>query len=189
VFPAHKQVAYLAAQIGIVIWLMRGCGLRICEAIGVHKEDFTDGGNILRLTGQSSRDGRVKGPLKHRKADEYRDVPVPSWLWEKVKDLPEGPLCPGNGDRLYRPYNTVERAVKAHAAKAGIPAGFRSHSLRHAFASVMLARNIPITDVARWLGHKDINETYRTYGHLVPNAAGRAVSALDAEYAEWSTAT
>jgi hypothetical protein len=92
-----------------------------------------------------------------------------------VKDLPDGPLCPGNGDRLYQQYNTVEHQAKTRAAKAGILAGFRPHSLRHAFASVMLARGIPITDVAQWPGHKDINETYRTYRHLVPNAVGRAV--------------
>lgn len=187
VFPSHQQVTYLAAEIGIAVWLMRGCGLRICEALGVHREEFTDEGRNLRLTGQASRDGRKKVPLKHRKAGEYRDVPVPSWLWEMVKDLPDGPLCPGNGSWLYRHYTTVQHQVKVHAARAGIPAGFRPHSLRHAFASVMLARGIPITDVAQWLGHKDINETYRTYGHLVPNAVGRAVAALDAEYAEWST--
>ena len=52
----------------------------------------------------------------------------------------------------------------------------------------LLARNVPITDVAQWLGHRDINETYRTYGHLVPSAAARAVSVLDAEYAAWSVA-
>ena len=186
VFPSYQQIAYLADDIGIAVWLMRGCGLRICEALGVHKEEFTDGGRNLRLAGQTSRDGRGKVPLKHCKAGEYRDVPVPWWLWEKVTDLPGGPLCPGNGDRRYAIYETVRREFQAAAKRAQIPAGFRPHSLRHAFASVMLARGIPITDVAQWLGHKDINETYRTYGHLVPNAAGRAVVALDAEYAEWS---
>jgi hypothetical protein len=35
VFPSHQQVAYLAQEIGIAVWLMRGCGLRICEALGV----------------------------------------------------------------------------------------------------------------------------------------------------------
>lgn len=188
VFPTHAQVASLADKAGVIIWLMRGCGLRICEAMGVHKEDFRDKGKILRLTGQSSRDGRQKFPLKHRKVGEYRDVPVPTWLWEKVKDLPDGPLCPGNSGKPYQCYITIERRIRKCATKTGIPAGFRPHSLRHAFASVMLARGIPITDVAKWLGHRNINETYRTYGHLVPNAADRAVAALDAEYAEWSQA-
>jgi integrase len=187
VFPSHRQIDYLAAETGIAVWLMRGCGLRICEALGVHKEDFRNGGTTLHLTGQATRDGSRKTALKHRKTGEYRDIPVPAWLWAKVKDLPGGPLSPGNG-RLYQVYETVRQRLMTHAGKAGIPAGFRAHSLRHAYASVMLARGIPITDVAQWLGHRDINETFRTYGHLVPDAAGRAVEALDAEYAEWSEA-
>jgi Phage integrase family len=71
---------------------------------------------------------------------------------------------------------------------AGIPEGFTPHSLRHAFVSALLARGVPITDVAQWAGHKDINVTYAIYGHLVPNAADRAVSVLDAKYAEWCAA-
>lgn len=74
---------------------------------------------------------------------------------------------------------------KRQAGKAGIPAGFTPHSLRHAFVSALVGRGVPITDVAQWVGRKDINVTYAIYGHLVPNAADRAVSVLDAEYAEW----
>ena len=44
-----------------VVWLMRGCGLRIEEAQGVHREDFRNA-RTLRLTGQASRDGRAKLP-------------------------------------------------------------------------------------------------------------------------------
>jgi hypothetical protein len=59
-----------------------------------------------------------------RKAGEYRDVPVPTWLWARVQDLPDGPLMPGNGERAFQLYGTVyERFVNA-ARNAGIPAGF-----------------------------------------------------------------
>jgi integrase len=122
-------VACLAERVGIVIWLMRGCGLRIEEALAVHREDFRSR-KILRITGQATRDGRRKVALKSRKAGESREVPVPGWLWAMVKDLPEGPLCPGR-DRPYAPYDTVRRAIQAAAWKAGIPDGFRAHSLRH----------------------------------------------------------
>ena len=74
------------------------------------------------------------------------------------------------------------RAVKA----VGIVEGFHPHSLRHLFASVMLGQGVDITEIAKWLGHKNINETYRTYGHLLPNAHDKAIAALDAEFAEWS---
>jgi integrase len=185
VFPSHGQVSAVAEPAGIAVWLMRGCGLRIEEALAVHREEFLSP-RTLRLTGQASRDGREKLPLKHRKTGEYRDVPVPAWLWEKVKDLPPGPLIPGNNSRVYQVYGTVLTAFHAAAKDAGIPAGFRPHSLRHAFASTLLSRGVPITDVARWLGHKNINETYLTYSHFMPEAEDRAVSTLDAEYAEWS---
>jgi integrase len=69
---------------------------------------------------------------------------------------------------------------------AGIPDGFTPHSLRHAFASAMLARGVPITELAHFLGHRDINVTHQVYEHLLPSAAKRAVAALDAEFAEWS---
>jgi integrase len=74
------------------------------------------------------------------------------------------------------------------ARNAGIPAGFTPHSLRHAFASAMLSKGVPITDVAHWLGHRDVRVTFRIYGHLVPSAAARAITVLDEEYADWSSA-
>jgi integrase len=123
-------------------------------------------------------------PLKSRKGGDYRDVPVPGWLWQMVKDLPAGPLCPGR-ERRYMTYRTQQKKFQSEAAKAGIPAGFTPHSLRHAYASALLARRVPISDLAVWLGHRDINTTYATYGHLVPSALGQAVAALDAEYAGW----
>ena len=170
---------------GLCVWLMRGCGLRIEEALAVCKEDFIEDGTVLRVAWQASGDGTKREPLKHRKAGEYRDVPVPSWLWEMVEDMPDGPLIPGNG-KLFQRYGTVYFRFMRAAEVAGIADGFTPHSLRHAFASAMLARGVQITELAHFLGHRDINVTHQVYGHLLPSAAKRAVAALDAEFAEWS---
>ena len=96
VFPTYEQVKFVAdgginpdtkravGGAGLCVWLMRGCGLRIEEALAVCKEDFIEDGTVLRVAWQASGDGTKREPLKHRKAGEYRDVPVPSWLWEMV---------------------------------------------------------------------------------------------------------
>src|SRR5580693_1594891 len=151
VFPTYEQVKFVAdggvnpqtkraiGGAGLCVWLMRGCGLRIEEALAVSKEDFIEGGAVLRVAWQASRDGKRREPLKHRKAGEYRDVPVPSWLWEMVEDAPDGPLIPGNG-RLFQQYGTILFRFTHAADVAGIADGFTPHSLRHAFASAMLAR-------------------------------------------------
>jgi integrase len=104
---------------------MRGCGLRIEEALAVERKDFRDNGTILRVYQQATRDGNDTGPLKKRKRGEYRDIPVPTWLWEMVKGLPDGPLMPGNGDRTYQLYNTVYERFMNAAEVAGIPGSSR----------------------------------------------------------------
>ncbi len=197
VFPTYEQVTFVAdggyntdtkravGGAGLCVWLMRGCGLRIEEALAVSKEDFIEDGNVLRVAWQASGDGKTREPLKHRKAGEYRDVPVPSWLWEMVEGMPDGPLTPGNG-KLFQRYGTVYFRFMRATEVAGIADGFTPHSLRHAFASAMLARGVQITELAHFLGHRDINVTHQVYGHLLPSAAKRAVAALDAEFAEWS---
>ena len=188
VFPAHNQLTQLADGLGsrgLTIWLMRGCGLRIQEALAVQKSCFRDGGRTLRVYEQVNRYSTGTMALKHRKLGQYRDIPVPGYLWEMARDLPAGYLFCRDG--VFSKYNAYLDTFKRHARKAGIPDGFTPHSLRHAFVSALLGRGVPITDVAQWVGHKDINVTYAIYGHLVPNAADRAASVLDAEYAEWST--
>jgi integrase len=68
---------------------------------------------------------------------------------------------------------------KPAIAAAGIPTDATFHDLRHTFASTALAEGVPISEVSRWLGHKSITTTVDLYGHLVPEASGRARDALD----------
>jgi integrase len=103
-----------------------------------------------------------------------------------VKDLPDGYLFMTGGK--LPAYSSYRQSFNTYARRAGIPAGFSPHSLRHAFVSALLSRGVPITHVAACLGHRNINVTYATYGHLVPSSLGRALDVLNAEYAEWSKA-
>lgn len=189
VFPSYAEVSGLAARLerfGPVVWLMRGCGLRIREALAVQKDDFRDYGSVLRCQRQSSRDGRQDEPLKHRKPGEYRDIPVPGYLWEMMKDKPAGPVCPAGPSYPYFRYSVVYRAFVKARDDLGIPEEFTPHSLRHAFASALLGNGVPITDVAVWLGHQDVSVTFGIYHHLIPSSVGRAQTALDSEFQEWS---
>lgn len=183
VFPSHSQLTGMAddlGELGLTIWLMRGCGLRIGEVLAVEKSCFRDNGKIIRIYQQQDQAGHEYMPMKHRKSGEYRDIPVPGYVWEMVKDLGDGYLFSKTV------YNTYLRNFMAAAGKAGIEGKFTPHSLRHAFVSALLAHGIAITDVAHYLGHRDISITFSVYGHLVPSAASRAVSVLDDEYTKWS---
>lgn len=169
-----------------IVWLMRGCGLRISEALAASKPNLrkTKSGWILRLTEQQ-RDTQDYGPLKHRKDGEYRDVPCPSNVARIILDAE---ALDGDGHI----YPMTHRSVIARQFKkwceANSVAGLTPHGLRHVFASNCLSNGIPISDVSKWLGHKDINTTFAIYGHLTPDSWERAAKALDAEYDTWSQA-
>ena len=82
------------------------------------------------------------------------------------------------GTLLRRDYYNREIWKPAIAATR-LPTDTTFHDLRHTFASTALAEGVPISEVSRWLGHKSITTTVDLYGHLVPEASGRARDALD----------
>lgn len=181
VFPDRGQIEELADALPedyrAAVFLMRGCGLRVSEALAVRLSDFRDNGTVLRLARQMAPDGKSTIPLKHRKEGEFRDVPVPLYVWQAVPmSHLRAPLFPTVSRRQFHDWFT--RARKA----AGIKEGFTPHSLRHVFASVALANAVPITDVSRWLGHRNIQTTYAIYSHFIPSSWDRAREALDGEW-------
>jgi integrase len=80
------------------------------------------------------------------------------------------------GTLLHRDYYNREIWKPAIAA-TGLPRDTTFHDLRHTFASTALAEGVPISEVSRWL--ESITTTVDLYGHLVPEASGRARDALD----------
>jgi|BioPla2DNA2_1021312.scaffolds.fasta_scaffold06151_8 integrase len=58
-----------------------------------------------------------------------------------------------------------EEAIKA----AAVPR-IRQHDFRHSHASVLIANGMTIIEVAKRLGHSDIEQTLNTYSHLMPNS-------------------
>jgi integrase len=177
-------------EYGATIALMSGCGLRINEALAVREDDFRDGMTVLRVARQVTHDGSGTGPLKSRRAGEYRDIPVPAWVRQRVQDhMADYPPIGGwlftrfGGGRVR--YGTYLGRFKTAARMSGLGAllagkdGLTPHSLRHLFASVLLSNGVALTDVSRWIGHRDVNVTAQVYAHCLPDAWERARAVLD----------
>ena len=77
---------------------------------------------------------------------------------------------------LYNVARVFKRVLKA----ASLP-NFRLYDLRHTFASLLLAKNAPITYVAAQLGHAKPTTTLQWYSHWLPTSRRNYVDALDAE--------
>lgn len=177
IFPNADQFPVLLDAIGAdltpAVLIMKGTGVRPGECLGLLKGDFAY--DRLRVQRTLLRSGDL-GPMKGRKAGAFRDTPVPEYVHQVVEAMPDG--------RLFD-IGTVNfsKRFRIAADAAGLPA-LRAHDCRHWFASEALSRGVPISLVAKWMGHASVQITYATYQHLIPEAFDIGREVLDAAHKE-----
>lgn len=71
------------------------------------------------------------------------------------------------------------REFKEIAARAGMPATFTVHSLRHSAATLMLALGVQPKVVQEALGHSRIAVTMDLYSHVLPHLQEEAAAKMD----------
>ncbi len=64
--------------------------------------------------------------------------------------------------------------LKRRARTAGVTKRTFPHNFRHTYITLMLEAEVPITEVASLVGHKDIQTTYDTYMHLADRTLQKA---------------
>ncbi|WP_308213474.1 tyrosine-type recombinase/integrase [Streptoalloteichus tenebrarius] len=177
----------LPENLKLAVWLMAGAGLRVGEAMAVSAKCVR--GETLRVWQQMSlapdpETGRYVthlAPLKHRAEGDYRDIPIPKFLREKVKEhiAQHGTLStPEAEEMLFRTKINTLMSVdnfRHHWDKAvgALKLAYTPHDLRHYFASTALHGGVALNEVSAWLGHKSIKTTVDIYGHLTQEASAR----------------
>ncbi|WP_328500290.1 site-specific integrase [Streptomyces sp. NBC_00457] len=179
-----KALAVADELLALEIVMMAGCGLRNGEARAVNVNNIV-ADDVYRVHEQIHSNTHKPAKLKHRKAGEFREVPLPRSVREAMEryeekhgTTKEGYLLRGPSGYYTEPMERrrVRKLFKNLSAKDGVG----MYGFRHFFASNALGNGIPITDVAEWMGHKSIEETYRTYRHLMPGSITKAARILDA---------
>lgn len=145
-------------------------------------------GNIMHIRHSISQ--KVKGddietPPKNKSS--YRDLQFPEPL---IKILSEHKKRQQETSKLFseeyricggeRPLRdtSIENKNKAFAKTADLP-HIRIHDFRHTHASLLVNEGINIQEIARRLGHADVQMTWNTYSHLYPREEERAVEILN----------
>jgi integrase len=198
----YAQLCAIEREIGpegLAVWLMYGAGLRAGEALAVKASCVQENETVLRISEQVIH-ARKPGeplvcPLKARAEGEDRVIPLSPWLAERIREhvakygiAPDGYLFPRFAEDNNRMSNGAFRnRFKRGAKKAGCP-GLFMHALRHLYVSNLLAANVPIDAVARFVGHGSIELTYSTYGHLVKSSIDQSREAGDRAWSSFKAA-
>ncbi|MFK0112850.1 tyrosine-type recombinase/integrase [Streptomyces sp. NPDC091217] len=179
-----KALTVADDDLALEIAMMAGCGLRNGEARAVNVNNVV-ADDVYRVHEQIHSYTQTPAKLKHRKSGEFREVPLPRSVREAMEryEAKYGTTAQGyllRGPSGYYTESMERRRVRRLYESLPAEEGVGMYSFRHYFASNALGNGIPITDVAEWMGHKTIEETYRTYRHLMPGSITKAARVLDA---------
>ncbi len=151
----------LACRDRALFELMYACGLRVSEAADLRTEDVHFDAGYVRCQGKGGKtrvipfNGQAGLRLRRYLADarpSFRNAQTSSALF------------------LTRAGRTFTRqglwkAIRRYALKAGIGKTISPHTLRHSFASHLLANGAPLRIIQELLGHADIGTT-QIYTHV-----------------------
>jgi len=145
-----------------LLHLYYGCGLRRAEGLDVRVQDILPDKSLLYIRqgkGYTERYvpliGKTQKGLLY-----YLEMARPMMIGKKVHDY----LIVGiTGNPLVG--NSIYNRIKQLIRKAGIKKQVGVHSLRHSIATHLLEQGMPLSEIAKFLGHKSLEST-QIYTHL-----------------------
>lgn len=148
-----------------VLEVLYGCGLRVSELTGLEMRDLYLDEEFLRVTGKGSKErlvpitGSARQTLERYLSQGSRDA-----LLRHARAAAASPAVFVNarGTRLSR--QSVHALCERYGRAVGIE-GLHPHTLRHSFATHMLAGGADLRTLQEILGHADISTT-QLYTHL-----------------------
>jgi integrase/recombinase XerC len=172
---AGKQVGSVRAGEGLllrrdraVLELLYAAGLRVSELTGLNLADMEQKERILRVRGKGSKERIVPYGAKAQEALE-KYWPVREKLLEQT-DRGGGGRVP-HAEAIFLNYSgrrltqrSVGRIVKKYVRIANVNWDLHPHSLRHAFATHLLADGADLRAIQELLGHQSLSTTQK-YTH------------------------
>jgi integrase len=145
-------------------------GLRLGELLGLNWADIDLEEGTLYVRKQWTRLGEHAPPKTNA---AFRRVPLSADMVSCLRELKvasrfsqdDHPVFASKSGKPLAHRNATGRGFQSAVREAGID-GVSFHSMRHAFASRMIARGISSTVLARLMGHESSAITERRYIHL-----------------------
>jgi integrase/recombinase XerD len=140
---------------------MYACGLRASETIGLELADLDLEEQVLRAKGKGSKERVV--PIGRQAVQALR-IYLTNGRPHIVGARPESHVFVNfRGGPLTR--QGLYKIVRRHAMRAGLEDRMSPHTLRHTFATHLLAGGCDLRSVQEMLGHADVATT-QLYTHL-----------------------
>jgi integrase/recombinase XerD len=159
-----RGTAPLALRDRALLELMYACGLRASEAVGLELADVDLEEGLLCARGKGSKERIV--PIGRQAVAAllaYTRAGRPALLASGPTRPQATVFLNSRGGRLTR--QGLYKIVQGHARSAGLSERMSPHTLRHSFATHLLAGGCDLRSLQEMLGHADLATT-QVYTHL-----------------------
>lgn len=137
-----------------ILAVMYATGCRASECCGIDRTDWDAGERTVRLLGKGRKERIVSlSPVAVDRIRTYLEVERPRLERRGSAAL----FLTRTGKRMTRV--ALWELIKKYAVRVGAPASVSPHSLRHSFATHMLAGGAEIRALQEMLGHANIRTT------------------------------
>jgi len=143
-----------------ILELLYASGLRVSELVGLDLGEIDQAGQMLRVLGKGNKERVVPYGRKAQEAlDAYWPVREELVTTARVEVNPEAVFLNHFGGRLTD--RSVRHLVKKYSRLANVNWDLHPHSLRHAFATHLLADGADLRAIQELLGHVSLSTTQR----------------------------
>jgi integrase/recombinase XerC len=162
---ATEEAKVILKRDRAILELLYASGLRVSELVGLDLGDIDRRGQMLRVLGKGRKERVVPYGAKAQAAlEEYwpvRDEILTQSQTSQslVKAVPEAVFLNHLGGRLTD--RSVHMLVKKYSRLANVNWDMHPHSLRHAFATHLLADGADLRAIQELLGHVSLSTTQR----------------------------
>jgi integrase/recombinase XerC len=155
-FPSRRDRA--------IIELLYSTGMRVSELCSLGVGDMDSGGETIQVLGKGGKERLVVVGSYARTALERYLAARGRLLSAKERLSSSGPMFVNQrGGRLTE--RSVRRILDKRRTEAGIPGKVTPHTLRHSFASHLLAGGADLRSIQEMLGHESLSTTQK-YTHV-----------------------
>ena len=180
------EVASVFAEVALLrhltpLRLIYCCGLRLDECVKLTVDDI--GTNRLTIRdGKGGKDRYVplSGLMYEKLRHYWKHHRNPKWIFP----TPGRGLCTNAQERMGRSElpigkGSLQKAFREALAASTVRKRASIHTLRHSYATHLLAMGVNIRQLQLYLGHEDI-ETTTLYTHLIPFGEEKSMEHIDA---------
>ena len=150
----------------LIFELLYGCGMRISELAGLNLEDFDRTERWIRVRGKAVRSGRCRTGRRPRMRLKNIEVraelaapPPPGGAGQRPAAAERALLLNHRGRRLSD--RGARGIVKFYARMISGDSSLHPHSLRHAYATHLLADGADLRAIQELLGHARLSTTQK----------------------------